>query len=87
MYVVRKDCVGKIFSWMFDSQSRLFCIKRSDGVQYLKSRMKYLSLLPKCEIRVLKQLDLVNPDKDNRARIAQKVLRQEAYKEEWKRVK
>ena len=82
MYKNTYDCVGKIFSWMFDSQTRYFCIKRADGVQYLKSRMKYLSSLPKCEIQVLKQLELINRSKDNLARIAQRVLREEAYSEQ-----
>ncbi|KAI3762664.1 hypothetical protein L1987_53104 [Smallanthus sonchifolius] len=45
-YVNKEQCTGRIISWFYDGESKLFVIKRSDGVQYLKPRIKYFNTLP-----------------------------------------
>ncbi|KAI3776200.1 hypothetical protein L1987_45972 [Smallanthus sonchifolius] len=45
-YVNKEQCVGRIISWFYDGESKLFVIKRSDGVQYLKPRIKHFNTLP-----------------------------------------
>ena len=48
-----KELKRGIISWFFDSELKLFVIKRFDGLQYLKNNLKTFSSLPKYEIKEL----------------------------------
>ena len=46
-----KELKRGIISWFFDSELKLFVIKRFDGLQSLKNNLKTFSSLPKYEIK------------------------------------
>ncbi|KAI3754531.1 hypothetical protein L1987_54316 [Smallanthus sonchifolius] len=49
-YVNKEKCSGRIISWFYEAEFKLFALKISDGVQYLKPRLKYFNSLPRCEV-------------------------------------
>ena len=53
-----------IISWFFDTDLKLFVIKRYDGIQYLKNSLKTFNSIPKCEIKDLAKKPLINPGSD-----------------------
>ena len=59
-----KELKKGIISWFFDSELKLFVIKRFDGLQYLKNNLKTFSSLPINEIKELAWKELINIEND-----------------------
>ncbi|MFS7898714.1 hypothetical protein Hanom_Chr00s028225g01767661 [Helianthus anomalus] len=57
------EYLGQIRSWEFDEQHSLVTIKRMDGVQYFRPRVKYLKTRPARDLHHLASLDLKNHTK------------------------
>ncbi|KAI3815772.1 hypothetical protein L1987_15453 [Smallanthus sonchifolius] len=74
-YVNKDKCVGRIISWFYDDEFKLFAIKRTDGVQYLKPRLKYFNSLPRCEINGQSTKPLINPSGNGIAKSIAKLIR------------
>ena len=47
-----------IICWIFDSELRLFIMKRYDGLQYLNNNRKSFNSLPLCELKELARMKL-----------------------------
>ncbi|KAI3725226.1 hypothetical protein L1987_65006 [Smallanthus sonchifolius] len=86
-YVNKEQCVGRIISWFYDDESKLFAIKRSDGVQYLKPRIKYFNTLPRCEINVLASKPLINRSKNGLADVIANFIKKEGSSGKYDRLK
>ncbi|KAI3784138.1 hypothetical protein L1987_43231 [Smallanthus sonchifolius] len=86
-YVNKEQCVGRIISWFYDGESKIFAIKRSDGVQYLKPRIKYFNTLPRCEINGLASKPLINRSKNGLADVIENLIKKEGSSGKYKRLK
>ncbi|KAI3814213.1 hypothetical protein L1987_18961 [Smallanthus sonchifolius] len=86
-YVNNERCVGRIISWFYDSDTKLFTIKRSDGVQYLKPRIKYFNTLPRCEINGLASKPLINRSKNGLADVIANLIKREGSSGKYERLK
>ncbi|KAI3742528.1 hypothetical protein L1987_60212 [Smallanthus sonchifolius] len=76
-YVNKERCVGRIISWFYDNDTKLFAIKRSDGVQYLKPRIKYFNTFPRCEMNGLASKPLINRSKFGLADVIANLIKRE----------
>ncbi|KAI3802307.1 hypothetical protein L1987_30437 [Smallanthus sonchifolius] len=83
-YVNKEQCVGRMISWFYDDESKLFAIKRSDGVQYLKPRIKYFNTLPRCEINGLASKPLINRSKIGLADVIENLIKKEGSSGKYK---
>ncbi|KAI3825340.1 hypothetical protein L1987_06822 [Smallanthus sonchifolius] len=86
-YVNKEQCVGRIISWFYDGESKLFVIKRSDGVQYLKPRIKYFNTLPRCEINSLASKPLINRSKNGLADVIANLIKKEGSLGKYEQLK
>ncbi|KAI3821473.1 hypothetical protein L1987_09041 [Smallanthus sonchifolius] len=86
-YVNKEQCVGRIISWFYDGESKIFAIKRSDGVQYLKPRIKYFNTLPRCEINGLASKPLINRSKNGLADVIANLIKKEGSSGKYERLK
>ncbi|KAI3805589.1 hypothetical protein L1987_28105 [Smallanthus sonchifolius] len=86
-YVNKEQCVGRIISWFYDGESKLFAIKRSDGVQYLKPGIKYFNTLPRCEINGLASKPLINRSKNGLADVIANLIKKEGSSGKYERLK
>ncbi|KAI3815342.1 hypothetical protein L1987_15007 [Smallanthus sonchifolius] len=77
----------RIISWFYDGESKLFVIKRSDGVQYLKPRIKYFNTLPRCEINGLASKPLINRSKNGLADVIANLIKKEGSSGKFERLK
>ncbi|KAI3774003.1 hypothetical protein L1987_48545 [Smallanthus sonchifolius] len=76
-YVNKERCIGRIISWFYDDDMKLFALKRSDGVQYLKPRIKYFNTLPRCEMNGLATKPLTNRSKCGLADVIANLIKRE----------
>ncbi|KAI3815773.1 hypothetical protein L1987_15454 [Smallanthus sonchifolius] len=76
-YVNKERCIGRITSWFYDDDTKLFALKRSDGVQYLKLRIKYFNTLPRCEMNGLATKPLINRSKCGLADMIANLIKRE----------
>ncbi|KAI3676151.1 hypothetical protein L1987_85751 [Smallanthus sonchifolius] len=74
-YVNKEKCSGRIISWFYEAEFKLFPLKRSDGVQYLKPRLKYFNSLPICEVNELPTKPLINRSDNGIADSIAKIIR------------
>ncbi|KAI3776291.1 hypothetical protein L1987_46067 [Smallanthus sonchifolius] len=86
-YMNKEQCVGRIISWFYDGESKLFVIKRSDGVQYLKPRIKYFNTLLRCEINGLASKPLINRSKNGLADVIANLIKKEGSSGKYERLK
>ncbi|KAI3821565.1 hypothetical protein L1987_09133 [Smallanthus sonchifolius] len=86
-YVNKEQCVGRTISWFYDGESKIFAIKRSDGVQYLKPRIKYFNTLPRCEINGLASKPLINRSKNGLADVIANLIKKEGSSGKYERLK
>ena len=64
-----KDLKRGIINWFFDADLQLFVLKRYDGLQYLKKKLKVFNSLPKCELKELAWKELINQGNDPYAEV------------------
>jgi hypothetical protein len=57
-YKGKGESVGKIDSWFYDAELKLFVIKRIDGCQYFQIRFEMFKALPLIEVTALAQMKL-----------------------------
>ncbi|KAI3808200.1 hypothetical protein L1987_24148 [Smallanthus sonchifolius] len=86
-YVNKERCVGRIRSWFYDNETKLFAIKRSDGVQYLKSSIKYFNTLPRCEMNGLASKQLINRSKFGLADVIANLIKREGDSGKYEKLK
>ncbi|KAI3815602.1 hypothetical protein L1987_15276 [Smallanthus sonchifolius] len=86
-YVNKERCVGRIISWFYDNDIKLFAIKRYDGVQYLKPRIKYFNTLPRCEMNGLSSKPLINRSKFGLADVIANLMKREGSPGKYERLK
>ncbi|KAI3712456.1 hypothetical protein L1987_71013 [Smallanthus sonchifolius] len=86
-YVNKERCVGRIISWFYDEEVKLFALKRSDGVQYLKPRIKYFNTLPRCEMNGLATKPLINRSKFGLADVISKLISREGGSGDYQKLK
>ncbi|KAI3717532.1 hypothetical protein L1987_69216 [Smallanthus sonchifolius] len=86
-YVNKERCVGRIISWFYENDTKLFSIKRSDGVQYLKPRIKYFNILPRCEMNGLVSKPLINRSKFGLADVIANLIKREGGSGKYERLK
>ncbi|KAI3802070.1 hypothetical protein L1987_30194 [Smallanthus sonchifolius] len=86
-YVNKERCVGRIISWFYDNDIKLFATKRSDGVQYLKPRIKYFNTLPRCEMNGLSSKPLINRSKIGLADVIANLIKREGGSGKYERLK
>ncbi|KAI3802026.1 hypothetical protein L1987_30148 [Smallanthus sonchifolius] len=75
--VNKERCIGRIISWFYDDDTKLFALKRSDGVQYLKHRIKYFNTLLRCEMIGLATKPLINRSKCGLADVIANLIKRE----------
>ncbi|KAI3802324.1 hypothetical protein L1987_30454 [Smallanthus sonchifolius] len=85
-YVNKERCVERIISWFYDNETKLFSIKRSDGVQYLKPRIKYFNTLPRCEMNGLASKPLINRSKFGLADVIANLIKREGGSGKYKKL-
>ncbi|KAM0004998.1 hypothetical protein Hdeb2414_s0223g00838741 [Helianthus debilis subsp. tardiflorus] len=78
---------GQIRSWDFDKQHSLIMIKRMDGVQYFRPRVKYLQTLHAHDLHHSAQLDLNNHTIVGNIRGLIPHLEAESRNSKWKKFK
>ncbi|KAF5802117.1 hypothetical protein HanRHA438_Chr06g0265111 [Helianthus annuus] len=83
----KRECSGQIRSWDFDKKHSLIMIKRMDGVQYFRPRVKYLQTLPACDLHYLAQFDLNNHTNVGSIRSLIPHLEAESRNTKWKKFK
>ncbi|KAI3786650.1 hypothetical protein L1987_40493 [Smallanthus sonchifolius] len=86
-YGNKERCVGRIISWFYDNDTKLFAIKRSDGVQYLKPRIKYFNTLPRCEMNGLASKPLINRSKFGLADVIANLMKRESGLGKYEKLK
>ncbi|KAI3784194.1 hypothetical protein L1987_43288 [Smallanthus sonchifolius] len=86
-YVNKERCIGRIISWFYDNNSKLFALKRSDGVQYLKPRIKYFNTLPRCEMNGLATKPLINRSNYGLANVIANMIKKEGGSGKYERLK
>ncbi|KAI3786594.1 hypothetical protein L1987_40389 [Smallanthus sonchifolius] len=86
-YVNKERCVGRIISCFYDNDTKLFAIKRSDGVKYLKSRIKYFNTLPRCEMNGLASKPLINRSKIGLANVIANLIKKEGGSGKYEKLK
>ncbi|KAI3744675.1 hypothetical protein L1987_57764 [Smallanthus sonchifolius] len=86
-YVNKERCIGRIISWFYDNDTKLFAIKRSDGVQYLKPRIKYFNTLPRCEMNGLASKPLINRSKFGLADVIANMIKREGGSGKYEKLK
>ena len=68
-----------IICWIFDSELRLFILKRYDGLQYLKNSIKSFNSLPLCELKELARMKLINLGDDPLAAVMERIIKREVF--------
>ncbi|KAI3776217.1 hypothetical protein L1987_45990 [Smallanthus sonchifolius] len=86
-YVNKEMCIGRIISWFYDDDMKLFALKRSNGVQYLKPRIKYFNTLPRCEMNGLAIKPLINRSKYGLADVIANLIKREGGSGKYERLK
>ncbi|KAI3682972.1 hypothetical protein L1987_83391 [Smallanthus sonchifolius] len=86
-YVNKERCVGRIISWFYDEEIKLFALKRFDGVQYLKPRIKYFNTLPRCEMNGLATKPLIKRSKFGLANVIAKLISKEGGSGKYEKLK
>ncbi|KAI3774010.1 hypothetical protein L1987_48552 [Smallanthus sonchifolius] len=86
-YVNKERCIGRIISWFYDNDTKLFALKRSDGVQYLNPRIKYFNTLPRCEMNGLATKPLINRSKCGLANVIANLIKKEGGSRKYERIK
>ncbi|KAI3805233.1 hypothetical protein L1987_27420 [Smallanthus sonchifolius] len=86
-YVNKERCVGRILSWFFDEDFKLFAIKITNGVQYLKPRLGYFNSLPRCEVNGLATKSLINKSKNGIANSIAKLISIEGGSGKYEKLK
>ncbi|KAI3811484.1 hypothetical protein L1987_21208 [Smallanthus sonchifolius] len=85
-YVNKERCVGRIIGWFYDNDTKLFAIKRSDSVQYLKRRIKYFNTLQRCEMNGLASKPLINRSKFDLADVIANLIKREGGSGKYERL-
>ncbi|KAI3762892.1 hypothetical protein L1987_53334 [Smallanthus sonchifolius] len=86
-YVNKERCIERIISWFYDDESKLCALKRSDGVQYLKPRIKYFNTLPRCEMSGLATKPLIKRSKFGLADVIDKLICKEGGSGKYEKLK
>ncbi|KAI3786550.1 hypothetical protein L1987_40310 [Smallanthus sonchifolius] len=86
-YVNKERCIGRIISWFYDDDTKLFAFKRSDGVQYLKPKIKYFNTLPRYEVNGLATKPLINRSKCGLADVIANLIKREGGSWKYERIK
>lgn len=76
-YKANTTLKGRIISWKFKKELQPFAIKRTDGIQYFRKKVKVFGSLPRCELNHLDQIDLINPDGDKDAQKIEKLVKRQ----------
>ena len=70
---------GRIISWFYDAELKLFVIKRYDGCQFLKVSKDAFNSLPETDFDDLAYERLVNPEADMNAMLFEKWIRNDKF--------
>ena len=76
-----------IISWFFDSELKVFVIKRFDGTQYLAKTLKTFNSLLKCELKELAWKELINLGDDPYAVVIARIIRREGRSNKFELLK
>ena len=75
-----------IMSWFYDSELRLFVLKRYDGLQYLKNNRKSFNSLPLCELKELARMKLINLGDDPLAYVLERIIKREVFSNKFEQL-
>ena len=78
---------GRILGWYYDSELKIFALKRHDGVQYMDRKLAVFSSLPKTDILRLARLPLNNPEGDMYANYVHRIIRNEVGTDKFDKIK
>ncbi|KAI3686942.1 hypothetical protein L1987_80632 [Smallanthus sonchifolius] len=70
-------CIPISLSWFYEAEFKLFALKRTYGLQYLKPRLKYFNSLPRCEVNGLSTKPLINRSNNGIADLIANLIRME----------
>lgn len=81
------EYTGRIISWKYDNDNKVFIIKRTDGLQYLRRSFKELGKIPKCEVNHIAQVRVINHSGHGMVNWMSEALFHEQFKGAYTRVK